>query len=86
MKPDDVYDYTVSGFDNFLSRSVDNLVQVNLDSQGPTTTAMRFDSAQTSGMLGNKIQLGNVILDKNAIRLSDGEVPRAIIGTDVGGF
>lgn len=87
MNPDDKpYDYADAGLDSFLSRSIDNLSQMNLDSPGPQSNQVRFDSAQVSGMLGGKIQLGKVVLDKDRITFSDGEVLRGIIGTDVGGF
>lgn len=56
-------DYTESGFDGFLSRSIDNLSQVNLDSQGPVSTSQRFDSTQVSGMLGDTLQIGGILLD-----------------------
>lgn len=56
-------DYTDSGFDGFLSRSIDNLSQVTLDSQGPVSTSQRFDSTQVSGMLGDTLQIGSILLD-----------------------
>ena len=86
MSPQDDYDYTTSGFDGFLSRSVDDLSQANLDSAGPQTTAMRYDSAQVSGMLGDTLQIGNVKINKTNITLSDGTNTRLLIGEDVGGF
>ncbi len=63
MKPDDTYDYTSSGFDSFLSRSIDDLSQINLDSTGPRTTALRYDSAQVSGALGDILRIGKIQLD-----------------------
>lgn len=62
--------YLDSGFDAFLSRSIDDLSQVNLDSQGPQTTAMRYDSAQVSGSLGNTLQIGKVHIDGVSGRIS----------------
>lgn len=69
------YDYTDSGFDSFLSRSVDDVPQVNLDSQGPQTTQIRYDSAQVSGALGNTLKIGSIHLDgiKGRISIYDGE-------------
>ena len=64
------YDYTDSGFDSFLSRSVDDVPQVNLDSQGPQTTQIRYDSAQVTGKLGDTLTLGNIKLDGVAGRIS----------------
>lgn len=64
------YDYTSSGFDGFLSRSIDDLSQTNLDSAGPRSTAMRFDSAQMTGALGDKVRIGSIILDGITGRIS----------------
>lgn len=82
----DNYDYGVAGFDGFLSRSIDDLTQVTLDSQGPQTTQMRYDSAQISGPLGNILQLGKLRLDgaNGAIILNDGQNDVLYIGTDNG--
>lgn len=68
-------DYTDSGFDGFLSRSVDNLSQVNLDSQGPVSTQIPFDRAQVSGPLGDTLRFGNIQLDgrKGRISIFDGD-------------
>lgn len=66
-------DYSESGFDGFLSRSIDNLTQVTLDSQGPVTTSQRFDSTQVSGMLGDTLKIGSILLDgsKGKITITD---------------
>lgn len=56
-------DYSDSGFDAFLSRSVDDIPQVNLDSAGPASTQMPFDRAQVSGHLGDTLSLGNIVFD-----------------------
>lgn len=66
----DSYSYETAGLDNFLSRSIDNLTQVNLDSSGPQSTQMRYDSAQSSGSIGDAIQLGKVKIDGVAGRIS----------------
>lgn len=63
-------DYTDAGFDGFLSRSIDDLSQINLDSQGPTSTSIRYDSAQVSGMLGDTLQVGKIKIDGVMGRLS----------------
>lgn len=67
------FSYTDAGFDNFLSRSIDNLSQVNLDSAGPQSTAKAFDRTQVSGSLGDSLSIGNIILDgrKGRITISD---------------
>jgi hypothetical protein len=74
MNPQNEYTYEQAGFDGFLSRSIDNLSQVNLDSAGPQSTAIRYDSAQVSGLLGNTIRIGSIYLDgvKGRISIYDG--------------
>lgn len=69
----DDYTYISSGFDGFMSRSIDDLPQVNLDSPGPTSTAIPFDRGQQSGSLGNAIQIGSITLDgvKGRISITD---------------
>src|SRR5688572_1485003 len=56
-------DYTKAGFDGFLSRSIDDLSQTNLDSAGPVSTSLRYDSSQVSGMLGDSYRMRNVLFD-----------------------
>lgn len=69
----DDYTYVNSGFDGFMSRSIDDLAQVNLDSPGPISTAIPFDRGQQSGSLGNAIQIGSITLDgvKGRISITD---------------
>ena len=81
MDQDD-YTYQSAGFDSFLSRSIDDLTQVNLDSQGPTSTAMKYDAAQVSGRLGDSLRLGDVLITKRNIQISDGERVFLIMGED----
>jgi hypothetical protein len=64
------YNYSSAGFDGFLMRSIDKTPQVNLADPGPQTTAIRYDSSQVSGMLGNALQIGNIKLDGVAGRIS----------------
>lgn len=84
MNPQKEYDYTDAGFDSFLSRSVDNLAQINLDSQGPQTTQVRYDSAQVSGMLGNTLQIGGIQLNgvPGNIVINDGSNDFLLMGID----
>lgn len=56
-------DYTDSGFDSFLSRSIDDLPQSNLDSTGPVTNQVRYDSTQVSGALGDTLRIGSIYFD-----------------------
>lgn len=78
------YSYTEAGFDSFLSRSIDNLTQVNLDSQGPQSTQMRFDSAQVSGALGDTLRLGKVKLNgaQGNITINDGNNDFFLVGDE----
>lgn len=64
-------DYTQSGFDSFLSRSIDDTPQFNLDSRGPQTTQIRYDDAQVSGTQGDTFQSGPVRITKKGIIMSD---------------
>lgn len=82
MKPGNDYDYTTAGFDGFLSRSIDDLSQVNLDSPGPVSTAVRYDGAQVSGMLGDSLQIGGVRLNKTNITANDGQNDFLLIGDE----
>lgn len=63
MDSNKVYDYESAGLDGFLSRSIDNLSQVTLDSPGPRSTAVAYDRAQVTGPLGNTLRIGNINLD-----------------------
>ncbi len=88
MRQDDQpYDYIQAGFDNFLSRSIDNLNQVNLDSSGPLSTSMRFDSAQVSGALGDILKVGRININgvDGQITVSDGSLNRIVMGRLPGG-
>lgn len=80
-------DYTGLGFNGFLERSIDNLPQTNLDSQGPQTTAIRYDSAQVSGFLGDTLQIGKIYLNgsQGNIVANDGQNNFLLIGDDGNG-
>lgn len=82
------YSYQDAGFDAFLSRSVDDLAQQNLDSRGPISTQVTFDRSQVSGPLGDTLQIGNITLNgsEGTIVLGDGENDRLIIGFQRDGF
>lgn len=69
-------DYGDSGFDSFLSRSIDDLQQVNLDSQGPYSTATAYDRSQLSGSMGDKFNMGgiNMSAKDSQIALNDGSL------------
>lgn len=55
--------YEDSGFDAFLSRSIDKSPQANLSVMGPRSTQIRYDDSQISGMLGDILQIGGIRLD-----------------------
>lgn len=78
------YTYENAGFDSFLSRSIDNLPRANLDAPGPTSTAIRYDSAQLSGFIGDTIQIGSVRITQTAIIMNDGSNDVLLIGDDNG--
>lgn len=67
---DGTYDYTTAGFDGFLSRSIDDLSQINLGSQGPVSTAQAFDRTQVSGAIGDSFQVGRITIDGVSGRIS----------------
>lgn len=69
------YSYADSGLDNFLSRSIDRLSQVNLDAPGPVSTQIRYDAAQVTGQLGDTLRIGSIHLDgaKGRISIFDGD-------------
>lgn len=83
---DGTYDYTTAGFDAFLNRSIEELSQVNLDSRGPQSTAVAYDRAQVSGMLGNTLQMGQVRINPTNIIVSDGQNDRLLLGEQNSGF
>lgn len=69
-KGDSQYDYETAGFDNFLSRSIENNPQVSLNSPAPVNNAIAFDRSQSSGALGDVISIGNIKLDGVTGRIS----------------
>ena len=67
----DGYSYETAGFNGFLSRSIDNLAQSSLSDAGPNSTAIRYDSSQVSGFLGDGFSVGPVRITKQGIIMSD---------------
>jgi hypothetical protein len=82
VSPQDDYNYNSSGFDDFLSRSIDNLNQANLDAPGPQSRSLAYDRAQISGSLGDILRIGNIFLDgvNKRIVLSDAVTNRIVLG------
>jgi hypothetical protein len=81
-------DYSNSGFDPFMERSIGgeinqsvNMTLTNIPTSGGD---INFDASQISGSLGDRIQVGggNVIIDgmNRRITVNDGNVDRIIIG------
>lgn len=79
---DGQYDLTDSGFDGFMSRSVDGSPAINLDSPTPPQNSVAFDRTQVTGPLGDSFVIGNITLDGSAgtIILNDGTNDRLLIG------
>ena len=82
MNPADDYTYETSGFDSFMSRSIDNVQPVNLDGQAPSSTQVRFDGSQISGPLGDSLRIGGVSINKTNITANDGENDFLLIGDE----
>lgn len=82
--PGGEYNYETAGFDGFLSKSIDDLTQVTLDSPGPQSTAIPFDRGQQSGSLGNSIMIGHINLDGSTgrITIDDGNNDFLLMGQD----
>lgn len=76
------YNYEVAGFDGFLSRSIDNLAQVTLDSPGPVSNSLPYDRMQVTGSLGDTLQIGNIRLENTRIVINDGSNDFLLMGTD----
>lgn len=75
-------DYTDAGFDSFLSRSIDSQPQANLDTGGPVSTQMRYDSSQSTGSVGDSFAVGNIIIngkDGGSITIKDEHSDAAIV-------
>lgn len=84
MKPPREYNYLDAGFDPFLSRSIDDSVQINLDSPGPPARQISFDQAQLSGAIGDSIRVGNITINGSAgnITANDGSNDFFILGDE----
>ncbi len=63
---DNNYSYEKSGFNSFLTRSIDDVPAVNLDTFAESASpsrAFNFDQSQTSGSLGSIYRFGTVTID-----------------------
>lgn len=79
----DETDYTISGFDKFLSRGDTPNLSGSLDTQIPNN-AVPFDRTQVSGALGDTLRIGNILLDgaNGRIIMNDGNTDVLLIGED----
>lgn len=78
------YDYNAAGFDGFMSRSVDQTPNLNLDSPVPSNNSVAFDRNQVSGPLGDTFRVGKINLNGGAgnITANDGQNDFLIIGDE----
>lgn len=80
------YDYTNTGMDSFMSRSIDGVMATGLDNlilKMPLwARQLPYDTVSTTGSLGDKLTLGNITIDgvSGRITVSDGTNDRVIIG------
>lgn len=83
MLPPD-YDYTAAGFDNFLSRSIDQAPQANLNSPAPASQAVRLDAVQMTGAIGDNMRIGKITINGAAgnITANDGSNDFFILGDE----
>ena len=73
MKDDHRYTYRDAGFNRFFQRSIASDPQTDVLSSrnnGNRKKEMAFDREQTSGQLGDSIQVGNIKIDGKAGRIS----------------
>lgn len=61
------YDYTTSGFNDFLSRSIDGGIG---QAQAAPVRQVNFDQSQISGSLGDHLRIGSIDLDGTTGRIS----------------
>lgn len=91
-----VYDYSTSGINGFLSRSIDEIQWENtLDAHMNTlsntpqeSTQQNYDATQVSGSLGNTLQIGSVNINGSDgnITLDNNGTAQMIIGSSQDGF
>lgn len=89
MQPDSLgssYDYTVAGFDAFLTRSIDGgQTALGTDNFGAMPSQqLAFDRSQISGVLGDTMRIGRIYLNgsQSNIVMNDGENDFFFMGDD----
>ncbi len=70
-------DYTSAGFNNFLTRSLDDIalaspgtLETSAGAVAGTSQEVNFDHAPTTGALGSSVAVGNIAIDGVAGRIS----------------
>lgn len=66
------YDYALSGFDPFFTRSIDSNGASNLDASGSINTSQQvnYDQNQVTGALGDILKIGNIQINGVTGRIS----------------
>lgn len=70
MAKESSYNYEDAGFDKFLDRSIDSAGVSNLDNQPNPVRQMNYEQAQVSGSLGDRLQIGSIVIDGVGRRIS----------------
>lgn len=81
------YDYIEAGFDGFLSRSIDDTSQINLDSTGPQGRSQAYDRTQVSGLLGDTLRMGSISMvgKEGSLLVTDDSNKRVLVGNQTDG-
>lgn len=66
------YDYTDAGFSPFFTKSIDDNGSLNLDMSGSTNQSreLNYDQSPQTGSPGDKLVIGNIVIDGVEGRLS----------------
>lgn len=92
-KQDGNYDYLSAGFGPFLTRSIDDIGEVNLDNATDMASVrggsreLNYDQTQTTGSLGSIVQVGSIQIDgvKGRITIYDDDGNEAVWIGDIDG-
>ena len=86
-KIEPILNYTERGFDKYLRKSIIPTIAGGTGGGG-SSREMNFDQVQTTGSLGSKIKVGNIIIDgvERRILVNDGENDVVLLGFDSEGF
>lgn len=66
------YSYSDAGFNGFFRRTLSSNPNTNVlgDTRRPSNNQLNFDDLQTSGALGDKLKVGNIVIDGKTGRIS----------------